>query len=84
MSSLDNDSKPELISRGNIDDDFSPMDKILPKGGTSGRTGDNDAPKINILNASGSIGLKFLMPPQVYDQEFRARIVRMIDDHEKY
>ena len=59
LSSIDNASKPELVSIEDKDDENFPMDKNLPKD----KTREIIPPKIPALNMSDINGPSFIMPP---------------------
>ena len=64
MSSIDNDFKPEMVSREDKYDEPFHMNKNLPKDETYGKTGETNAPNMAVIDTSEIIDHTFLMPTQ--------------------
>ena len=58
-------------------DNFPPMDKNLPKGKTSGKPGETNAPKMHVLDSSDIICHIFLMPNQENGQKSQVCTVKI-------
>ena len=79
MSCIDNNYILELASREGEEDEYG---ENMSKDETSVNNGDNNVPKMTILNKSANIGRTFLLSHQGDVQNFLACIFKVVDNKE--